>query len=415
MARHVFISHSHQDTEFATLLLEALEAQQVPCWIAPRDVTPGGSYAECILTAIENSSCFVLIYTRGSNDSRHVLREVERALSLGINIIPVRFDDAPVSKSLDYLLATVHWLSVLPRNRNAALRKAAEQIRGCAVVPPAGAPAAAGYREREPHSVKNAPSAARRRRRTWLLLGILGALLLLVSGVVAYIVWPKANNHASSDIAGAMTAEPAAGMRSAAPPASGSTTAGTDVAALRPLATAGIQLPVRDSSPPPQPSKNDGVAQWLIPDSSERLLTFDELRSYSKEMLSRAHDELFARRGLIFSTERGRRHAAFLGSSYRGTELDQNRVITQMTAIEQKNVSLLNAMEIGKVRLGMVQDPDGFTNVRANPSLQAAVVARANDRETVQILGKTGSWFSVISLGPGYKGYVHESRVRILQ
>ncbi len=69
MTRHAFISHSHKDVEAAGLIVAALESRGVKCWTAPRDVSPGGSYAESIMTAIENSSCFVLVYTEHANVS----------------------------------------------------------------------------------------------------------------------------------------------------------------------------------------------------------------------------------------------------------------------------------------------------------------------------------------------------------
>lgn len=131
MAGHVFISHAHQDRASAEQLLAALESRGIKCWSAPRDVAPGGSYAESILRGIESAGCFVLVFTQHSNLSPHVLREVERALTLGINIIPVRFDDSGVSKSLDYLLATVHWLSATSEPRARALQQAVEQIASC--------------------------------------------------------------------------------------------------------------------------------------------------------------------------------------------------------------------------------------------------------------------------------------------
>jgi hypothetical protein len=131
MAGHVFISHAHQDRSSADQLLAALESRGIKCWSAPRDVAPGGSYAESILRGIESASCFVLVFTQHSNLSPHVLREVERALNLGINIIPVRFDDSGVSKSLDYLLATVHWLSATTEPRARALQQAVEKIASC--------------------------------------------------------------------------------------------------------------------------------------------------------------------------------------------------------------------------------------------------------------------------------------------
>src|SRR5436305_11558490 len=128
MGNHVFISHSHQDLAAAESIVKALEERGVICWVAPRDVPAGGSYAEALLNAIEGASCFVLIYSEHSNVSSHVLREVERALKFGLNIVPVRFDNSTPSKSLDYLLATLHWLAIPGESRERSIARAAEQI-----------------------------------------------------------------------------------------------------------------------------------------------------------------------------------------------------------------------------------------------------------------------------------------------
>lgn len=132
---HVFISHSHEDKDAAELILHALEKRGVKCWIAPRDVTAGGSYAESILNAIETANSFVLIYSNNSNFSPHVIREVERALNFGVNIIPVRFDQSTPSKSLDYLLATVHWLSISEPVAGEIARAAEQIVAAVAKVP----------------------------------------------------------------------------------------------------------------------------------------------------------------------------------------------------------------------------------------------------------------------------------------
>lgn len=179
MARHAFISHSHKDAEASNAIVAALESRGVKCWTAPRDVTPGGSYAESIITAIENSSCFVLVYTQNSNVSPHVLREVERALALGINIIPLRFDDSNVSKSLDYLLATVHWLSVIAEPRQVAIRDAADRIASCVVEPNESAPVVA------PAPVLPGPPLVLPAEKTpvvlWLLLLLVGLAVIGLS------------------------------------------------------------------------------------------------------------------------------------------------------------------------------------------------------------------------------------------
>gem|GEM_PF-3645148 len=128
MSRHIFLSHSHLDKPVADLVLNALEVRGIRCWVAPRDVSAGGSYAASIVDAIETAHSLILIYTNNCNTSPHVLREVERALYVGINIIPIRFDDSPPSKSLNYLLATVHWLSVDQASREIEVANAVDRI-----------------------------------------------------------------------------------------------------------------------------------------------------------------------------------------------------------------------------------------------------------------------------------------------
>ncbi len=128
MSRQTFISHSSADGEVARVLLAALEERGLNCWIAPRNITAGAPYGEAILTAIEASAALVLIYTTNCNSSRHVAREVERALHLGINIIPVRFDSSTPSKNLDYFLATVHWLSALSDRGKVEIERVVPQI-----------------------------------------------------------------------------------------------------------------------------------------------------------------------------------------------------------------------------------------------------------------------------------------------
>lgn len=184
MSNHVFVSHSHDDASAADLIVKALEERGVVCWLAPRDVPAGGSYAESILNAIESASCFVLIYSQSSNVSSHVMREVERALKFGVNIVPVRFDDSTPSKSLDYLLATVHWLAIAPDARDRSIVKAAEQI--LAAVSKSQSTRPAGEAEKiAPPRTAAAPIASPPKRH---LLWIGAAALVLVAGLIAFFV-----------------------------------------------------------------------------------------------------------------------------------------------------------------------------------------------------------------------------------
>ena len=79
MADNGFISHSSQDKPVADAVCAALERASIRCWIAPRDVQPGRSFAGEITRAIQRSKVMVLIFSAHTNTSEQVLREVQLA------------------------------------------------------------------------------------------------------------------------------------------------------------------------------------------------------------------------------------------------------------------------------------------------------------------------------------------------
>lgn len=113
MGHDVFISHSHEDHAVASAICSLLETRRIRCWMAPRDISPGSDFGAAIKGAISQSRVFVLIFSRASNISKHVLREVERAVHYELTIIPFRIEDTPYSDSLEYHLSTCHWLDAI--------------------------------------------------------------------------------------------------------------------------------------------------------------------------------------------------------------------------------------------------------------------------------------------------------------
>ena len=56
MAHDVFISYASSDKAVADAVCSQLESiHRIRCWIAPRDVTPGASWAESIIDALDGS------------------------------------------------------------------------------------------------------------------------------------------------------------------------------------------------------------------------------------------------------------------------------------------------------------------------------------------------------------------------
>src|SRR5438552_2888631 len=113
MAYDVFISHATGDKAVADAVCAALESAGVRCWIAPRDVQPGRSFAGEITRGIQNSKAMVLIFSAHTNNSEQVLREVQLATNSHLHIVQFRIEDVHPNDDLKYFLSTPHWLDAL--------------------------------------------------------------------------------------------------------------------------------------------------------------------------------------------------------------------------------------------------------------------------------------------------------------
>lgn len=294
----VFVSHSHVDAALAEDLTIALEKRGIGCWMAPRDVPAGGSYAAAILTALEECSCFVLIFTERSNTSGHVLREVERAVYIGVDIIPVRFDTPAVSKSLSYFLTSVHWLSALsrsPGDLEIAADKIASSIKGrsketesteTTVRPGTPSIAPANPLKTKPPNI----SGVQRKI-------VIGSVVALV-GLVFWLLFLVTRRQEPSRSAAATT-QPSPSL---APPSQIQTFRSA-------MPTPTPDLPKETAMPtrPITPGPTAGATQLSgerYPETLTRLLSQTELQSWPVEKIQYAINEIFARHGASFSDKR---------------------------------------------------------------------------------------------------------------
>jgi hypothetical protein len=112
--RPVFVSYSQHDSGTAFALVKHVEAAGVPCWVAPRDVTPGAEWAAEIVEAIAASRVMVLVLSASADRSQQVHREVERAVHRRVPVLPFRIEHVSPSRTLEYFLSTQHWLDAFP-------------------------------------------------------------------------------------------------------------------------------------------------------------------------------------------------------------------------------------------------------------------------------------------------------------
>lgn len=193
MPRDVFISHSAQDKKVAETICAALEQAAIRCWVAPRDVRPGRSFPGEITRAIQQSKVMLLIFSRHSNSSEQVLREVQLAVDCRVPIVRLRIEDIPLSDDLRYYLSTPHWLDALthPLSKHIpALVLAIQELLGAAAEE-TGATAPAPESPRVAESAAPRPAAGTDRKS-----GPARKMPLIVWGIVvlaalAFGLWTR--------------------------------------------------------------------------------------------------------------------------------------------------------------------------------------------------------------------------------
>jgi hypothetical protein len=202
MAHDVFISYSSEDKPIADAVCATLESKKIRCWIAPRDVLPGIPYGEALSQALHGSRALVLVLSAKSNNSKHVMREVESAVGRGIPIVPFRIEDVQPSKSLDYFLKSIHWLDALTPPMEKHLNTLADTIRllldrqqdsGAAETNVAAIPTTGKERTRSDDS-------APRVRSFWLKVGAVVLTALLLLGAGAFAIWKGINPHGRNSV-----------------------------------------------------------------------------------------------------------------------------------------------------------------------------------------------------------------------
>ncbi len=108
---YIFLSHSSQNADIALSICRTLESNSYKCFLAPRDIRSGYEYAAEIINGIDKSDVLLLVLSKESNTSPHVLREIERAVSKSIPIIVYKLEDVELTSSMEYFLMTHQWLN----------------------------------------------------------------------------------------------------------------------------------------------------------------------------------------------------------------------------------------------------------------------------------------------------------------
>lgn len=107
-----FISYSSADRNIADNLCIKLESRGIPVWYAPRNIH-STDYASAIVQAISECSHFIVILSKHSLASEHVLNEIDLAfqeLNRHISFLPLKIDEEQLGPAFKYYLSRQHWM-----------------------------------------------------------------------------------------------------------------------------------------------------------------------------------------------------------------------------------------------------------------------------------------------------------------
>ncbi len=187
MAYDVFISYASKDKIVADAACARLEAAGIRCWIAPRDIVAGTSYGEAIIDAIHGARVMVLVFSSSANSSGHIPKEVERAVSNGVPILPFRIEDVAPGKSLDYFIGSVHWLDAMSPPIESHLDNLAATVHKLLPASGGGQGARAAQtsgvwqRSETATALQAAPASS---KRIWIAIAGVAVVIAFIMGVI---------------------------------------------------------------------------------------------------------------------------------------------------------------------------------------------------------------------------------------
>lgn len=171
---YIFISHSSKDAREAAKLCAVLEENGSQCFLAPRDIRSGYEYAEEIINGIDRSDLMVLMLSKASNQSPHVLREVERAVSRSVPIIVYKLEEVCLIKSMEYFLMTHQWLNAQSSGEYTQLAECVKEREGKA------SEAAGPGRNGDFDKIRKFPFHWGRTAVIFLLLAVLAGMAIVI-------------------------------------------------------------------------------------------------------------------------------------------------------------------------------------------------------------------------------------------
>lgn len=106
----VFISYSRKDKKTVIDFCEELSKAGISYWLDNHGISNGEEFKSVIVKAIEESAVFIFISSQSSNESQWTAKEIGIAVARNKHIIPLKLDNSPYNKSVEFDLINVDFV-----------------------------------------------------------------------------------------------------------------------------------------------------------------------------------------------------------------------------------------------------------------------------------------------------------------
>ncbi|UCH98035.1 MAG: TIR domain-containing protein [Candidatus Aminicenantes bacterium] len=150
MNHQVFISYASEKSkesknnfDVAEKIYKSLEAKNIRCWLAPKEIQPGDTWINEIINAVEQAKVVVLVFSSNANQSNWVKREINHALDKNKTIITFCIENVLPQGIFKLLKSNFQWLKAYTpplKTHIDKLVEAAQKHLGIASTPPKDLP-----------------------------------------------------------------------------------------------------------------------------------------------------------------------------------------------------------------------------------------------------------------------------------
>lgn len=112
----IFISYSRKDYNEVCRICDLLNQMNFSYWIDVDGTYSGENFKSIIVEAIEKADLVLFVSSVNSNASNNVAKEISIADKFGKKILPVRMDDTPYAKAIEYDLIGIDYVDYIDRS-----------------------------------------------------------------------------------------------------------------------------------------------------------------------------------------------------------------------------------------------------------------------------------------------------------